>query len=258
MSLKAILGSAVALSVVLASTVNAQTLPENADDPRAIHQDPMYGILSPQYRFQDNEPESGGAGDVHYITNITQYEQNVAGNVYSPILSSEYVNKLYVDNTFRSIINNFESEINVLKQDIVNITQILEGVCNDMLIVETNGGSGHGNKNGWYKNGKAYRFESALGEACGGVAWKTGFTPYGHILNAGKDDGAADVAAGIPRNYAAFDGEAEPHVDWGFVHNVPTDRSVRFKPKRWVDTDGDGRDDKSYEMYRQGYDIGYK
>lgn len=256
MNSKKILGSAIFLSAILMTSAQAQDV--SVDDPRQIQQDPMFGIVSPQYRFQDMEPDSGGAGDVHYITNVTEYEQNVAGNVYSPILSSEYVNKLYVDNSFRSIINNYETQITVLKQDITNITNILEAVCNDMLIIETNGGSGHGNKNGWYKNGKAYRFQSALGETCGGIEWKTGFTPYGHILNAGKDDGSTDYAAGNAKSYAAFDGESEPHADWGFLHNVPTDRSVRFKPKRWSDTDGDGRDDKSYDMYRQGYDIGYR
>jgi hypothetical protein len=228
---------------------------EAADDAREIDQEPILGILSPQFRYADIEPGAGDAGDIHYVTNVEEYEKNVANNVYSPTLSTEYVNKLYVDNSIRSIVHDYETQIDILKQDITNVTQILEFVCADMTVVAANG---NGNKNGWYKNGKAYEFNSALGDACGGVDWKSDFTPYGHILNAGKDDGKAHAAAGISKTYAAFDGEAEGHADWGSVHNTPNDRAVRFKPKHWSDEDGDGRDDKSYEMYKRGYDIGYK
>jgi hypothetical protein len=91
---------------------------ENSGDAREIDQEPIDGINAPAYRYVQTEPGVGGPGDMFNVTNIDNYETTVAGSVYSPTLSTENVNKLYVDNTINYLTQSFKTEIFNIKQDV--------------------------------------------------------------------------------------------------------------------------------------------
>lgn len=221
-----------------------------AGTPRVIDQEPLSGIVSPSFRFIGEEPDVGGPGDVFNVTNVNNYENTVAGNVYSPILSTENVNKLYVDNSLKYITNQFITEITNIKQDIRNVTTIMSGVCEDIQAVQIVIGD-------LELNGADYEWNAALGEHCGNISWNFDKSILELITNYGYEHGCFDARASLSRSYR-YNGENIGHSTWSFAHNNAHSRSVMFKPDGWVDTDNDGRDDDSYTAYKAGYDTGFE
>ncbi len=104
---------------------------ELADAARTITQEPIDGLVSPTYRYANEDPETGSGGDVYNVTNVSNYEATVSGSVYSPTLSTEYVNKLYVDNSIKNVIEQYETTVYNLTQDIENLTSVIQFVCED-------------------------------------------------------------------------------------------------------------------------------
>lgn len=222
---------------------------EAADDARTIDQEPIGTIVSPAYRYVETEPGVGGPGDVFNVTNVENYESTVAGSVYSPVLSTENVNKLYVDNSLNYLTEQFNTEITNIKQDIQNVTVVLSGICQDMEVVKAKLGT-------VYVNGAEYEWLSALGNQCGNIDWNFDKTVLELIKNYGFNHGCADRRAALEVTYR-YNGEDVGHSTWAFAHDNPHSRSVMYQPSGWTDADNDGRDDDSWAAYVEGYDAGY-
>lgn len=222
------------------------------DDPREIDQEPGLYIEAPRYRYVDDQPATGDAGDVYNTTDIDNYEQNVAGNVYAPVLSTENVNKLYVDNSVTWLQNYFDTQMTFIKKDIRYITNVLDGVCQDMAVIEDSAADDF-----WQKNGVSYSFRSALGEDCGGIDWSFDKDIYELFFDLGYNQGCEDTEANLSVTYR-YNGEDVGHWQWDFAHDNAHDRAISFKPAFYSDEDGDGRDDDLYENYVAGYNDGYE
>lgn len=223
---------------------------DSADIPRTIDQEPIDGIISPAYRYVESEPGQGGPGDVFNVTNIENYESSVSGSVYSPILSTENVNKLYVDNSLNYLSQQFKTEITNIKQDIQNITNVLSGVCQDMQVVKLA-------LSDFEVNGAEYSWLSALGNQCGNIGWNFDKDLLELITNFGYNHGCSDARASLTVTYR-YNGENVGHYSWSFAHDNPHSRSIMYKPAGWSDGNNDGRDDDSWEAYVAGYDAGYE
>jgi hypothetical protein len=221
---------------------------EAAGSARVITQEPVDGIVSPSFRFIDNEPVSGGAGDVFNVTNIENYENAVAGEVYSPVLSTENVNKLYVDNSIAYLQNTFLTEVTSIKNDIRQVTNILGAFCADMNVVDAN--------HNWQKNGSSYEFLTSMSETCGELSWNFEKSVHELIADFAYNQGCSDANANLSVTYR-FNGEDVEHTTWRFAHANPHDRAIMFKTANWVDADGDGRDDLSFSAYVTGYQDGF-
>ncbi|HDZ53438.1 hypothetical protein LCGC14_0043830 [marine sediment metagenome] len=226
-----------------------QALIDNADTPRNIDQEPLDDIISPRFRLNDLEPDAGDAGDVYNVTNIEQYENIVAGDVYSPVLSTENVNKLYVDNSITYLQNTFITELTSIQNDIQQISQVLLNLCGDLKVIEDN--------HNWQKDGGSYDFLSSLAGNCTGIDWNFEKSKTELIADFGYNQGCSDAQSSLNVTYR-YNGEDVGHATWKFAHANPHDRSVMFKPVGWKDEDGDGRDDVSREAYVQGYNDGYQ
>ena len=222
---------------------------EFADPSRTIDQDPIDNIASPIYRYANGAPDSGSAGDVYNVTNIDKYETAVAGNVYAPVLSTENVNKLYVDNSLTYLANTLQTEIFNLRQDIQNMSVFVENVCMDLSAVKTHVGD-------ITVDGETYVWKSALGSDCGSFTWNFDLDFLTMVENEAYNHGCSDAETEAGINYR-YNGENQGHSEWSLTHDNPNDRAIMFKPIGWTDTDGDGRDDDGYAAYLAGYDAGY-
>lgn len=230
-------------------TDDIQDLVNNIATPRNIDQDPLDGIISPRFRLNEGEPTAGDAGDVYNVTNIEQYENIVSGDVYSPVLSTENVNKLYVDNSITYLQNTFITEITSIQNDIQQVTQVLLNLCGDLEVIEDN--------HNWKKNGEDYSFLSSLAGNCSGIDWNFEKSKVELIADFGYNQGCSDAQSSLNVTYR-YNGEDVGHATWKFAHANPHDRGVMFKPAGWKDEDGDGRDDASRAAYIQGYNDGYQ
>lgn len=217
------------------------------EEARAATVAPVVNLTAPNFRYADEDAVTGGAADVYNVTNIENYETSVAGDVYAPVLSTENVNKLYVDNSIEYIENIFNIQLNTVQQDIQQITQILEGVCMDLSVLDQ--------AYDWQHNGSSYSFRAALGENCG-VNWTFEKTEDEKIEDYAYNHGCEDANDGknaSPRHNSEHKG----HHSWGFSHHNAHDRGIHYKKHGWKDDNNDGRDDATYASYVKGYNSGY-